>query len=360
MTSPTIHFKGINALRFFSAFSILLYHSSTYLHRTFPAPLKMFAHNLTLGVDFFFLISGFLISYLLLVEKKNTSTISFIGFYARRILRIFPLYFLVVGIAYLWYHESRPEIDFSKYLYFWGNFWMAETGKWTVGPLNVLWSICIEEHFYVFIPLFVWLIPLKKCHYLFWTILFISILFRTYISLTVKWNWMTMYTHTLSRCDLIAIGGLLAFYYQQKRRIPTIGTKALVSAIVLLFFMMCIVDASNYSPTLVAAFNKYLFVFPMLLIFMGVVLNDSPSNRLVRLNEQKSINYLGKISYGIYMFHSPIIDYSLQFNYLNKHFLVKIIVISLSTFLVAALSYEYFEKPILKLKKRFVIIKSRS
>src|SRR5689334_4706997 len=119
-----IHFDGLNALRFLSAFSVIIYHSTLNFHDTMPGGIRMIFHNLHLGVDMFFIISGFLIVYLLLEEKDQRNTISLYRFYLRRILRIFPLYFLILGIAWIQYHNSHPEIAFGQYALFAGNFWM--------------------------------------------------------------------------------------------------------------------------------------------------------------------------------------------------------------------------------------------
>jgi peptidoglycan/LPS O-acetylase OafA/YrhL len=213
-TSPT-YFGGLNMLRAFCALAIIVYHTSLSFQDKMPSMVKMFLHNLTLGVDMFFIISGFIIIYLLLVEKQTTNKIDFIKFYIRRALRIFPLYFLVVGIAYLIYHNSNPTIDFSKYAYFASNFWMIAKNDWTVGILNPLWSLCIEEHFYLVIPLLIYITPLKRVNLVLIGAVAVSILFRIYACHTVQYNWMTIYCHTLSRCDLMAIGGLIAYYYMQ-------------------------------------------------------------------------------------------------------------------------------------------------
>ena len=105
MSQIPLHFKGLNALRFFAALFIIIYHTTGGFHDTMSPTYKLFFQNLVIGVDFFFLISGFLIIYLLLVEKQNTGSIHIGKFYLRRVLRIFPLYFLIVGLAYGVYHQ---------------------------------------------------------------------------------------------------------------------------------------------------------------------------------------------------------------------------------------------------------------
>lgn len=309
MKDIAVHFKGLNALRFFAAFAIIVYHSILKFQDQFPRSVKMFAHNLPLGVDLFFIISGFLIVYLLLLEKQSNNGISLFKFYVRRILRIFPLYYLIIAIAWFQFHDTNPEIDFSKYLYFAGNFWMIKTDQWTVAILNPLWSICIEEHFYLLIPFLIMVIPIHKIKYLFIIIIIISICFRAYITYSYPTNWMTIYAHTLSRFDFIAIGGLIAYYHSKQKIIFNIRGIYLMGVTVFLFLLMSIVDNADFTGINNASFKKYLFALPLVFLFCGVLFNNTPNIFLNWLNENRGINYLGKISFGLYMYHSPIVEY---------------------------------------------------
>ena len=207
MNRGIVHFKGLYALRFLAAFPIIIYHATAGFHASMTPTVKLFFQNLVIGVDLFFLISGFLIIYLLLLEKKDTGSIQMGKFYLRRILRIFPLYFLIVGLAYLVYHPGHPDVNFSKYLYFWGNFYTIELNNWPVGFLTPLWSICIEEHFYLIIPFLVLITPLRLVHWVLIGVIIASMVYR-YAQVPTD-NWFTIYCHSLSRCDLMAVGGLL-------------------------------------------------------------------------------------------------------------------------------------------------------
>ena len=168
------YIEGINPLRFFAAMGIILYNSSIGRTDKFPSFLKLLIHNLPVCVDFFFIISGFLIVYLLLNEKKNADKISVRNFYIRRVLRILPLYYLVVGIGY--FLDSNIEV--GKYLFFLGNFSMVEANAWPTPVLTPLWSICIEEQFYLFIPLVIGFLPNRNIFKFLIGIILVSILFR--------------------------------------------------------------------------------------------------------------------------------------------------------------------------------------
>jgi peptidoglycan/LPS O-acetylase OafA/YrhL len=357
----TIHFDGLNALRFFSALSILIYHSTLKYHDGFPPSVKMMFHNLHLGVDMFFIISGFLIVYLLLQEKEKSHTISLYRFYLRRILRIFPLYFLILGIAWFEYHTRHPEIAFHRYLYFTGNFWMIEINAWTVGILNPLWSLCIEEHFYLVIPLLIFLIPLRKIHLLFWSIIILSLVFRAYATLSLDYNWFTIYAHTLSRCDVLALGGLLAYYHKAGRFNFKIPMPVMGGVLFFLVLLMSVLDNSDYTNLTFAVFKKYLFILPMLFLFAGFILNQGEDHLLIHgLKSNRIIDYLGKISFGLYMYHSPVSDLWTPIHLINDSLFLRLFFVTLTTMIIATVSYELLEKQILKLKTKFEIVKKEA
>ena len=317
-------------------------------------------HNLIVGVDLFFIISGFLITYLLILEKEKTSTISLVKFYVRRILRIFPLYYLVVFISYLVFRNTHPDTDFTSHLYFAGNFSLISHGTWSVAFLNPLWSICIEEHFYLIIPMLIYFIPRKHLMSFFISIIAITIFFRTYIDMTMEYNRMTIYAHTLSRCDVIAIGGLIAhlFYHRnEKFKIPKY-----IFWILLIFFtyVMAVVDYGDYTTLMYSVFKKYLFVIPLSIMFIYLILNKEDNPLLSYIKKNKVFDYLGKISYGLYMYHSIVIFFLGGMQFLTKNIFIKIIAVTICSIVISSLSYEFFEKPIVKLKKKFVVVNSKS
>ncbi|RZJ93013.1 MAG: acyltransferase [Hymenobacter sp.] len=360
-TSPAvIRFSGLDVLRCFAALSVIAYHSTLGLQGSLSkAPAKLL-HNLPVGVDFFFLISGFLITYLLLVEKESTHTISLSRFYARRILRIFPLYYLIVGLAWLIHQDEYNSINFTSYLTFTGNFWMIEH-DWTVATLNPLWSLCIEEQFYLLIPLLVLALPTQKLPWLFGLIIGLSLAFRAYITITTPLNWMILYCHTLSRCDVLAIGGLLAWRHFTQPIRWQFPRWALVLAIGYSVLLVSVTDVYDFTSLAFATFKKYLYLAPLLFIFCFTLFNYSAKSTDSPLlgKLKKQLNYLGKISYGLYMYHSPIIfflDTNPQFYDHNPA--LRLLAIFSLTIGVSALSYALFEKQILRLRHRFEVVQT--
>ena len=355
--TTTVQFRGLDILRCCAALAIVIYHSTLNLKDLISKAPAALLHNLPVGVDFFFLISGFLITYLLLAEKERAGTISLGRFYLRRALRIFPLYYAIIGIAWWVHHETTPEIDIDSFLYFFGNFWIIDH-SWTVATLNPLWSLSIEEQFYLVIPLLVLLIPTRRLPLLFGSIVVLSLAFRAYNTITAP-NWMVIYCHTLSRCDVLALGGWLAWrHFTQPIRLQ-LPRWTLWVALFYLALLLTTIDAADYTSLNFAVFKKHLYLLPLTFIFCFVLFNNPDEPVAVPGIIGRAANYLGKISYGLYMYHSPIIfmlgDYPELYN--NNLFILPFVVLLL-TIVVAALSYELFEKQILRLKRRFEVVRT--
>lgn len=145
--------------------------------------IETFFHNLPVGVDFFFIISGFLITYLLLQEKNNTGKIHIGAFFLRRMLRIFPLYYLIILLSFLAFHNSNVQVNYLPHLYFWGNFETIKEQTWIKGWLQPLWSLCVEEHFYWVVPFLIAIFPIKSLKFLYGIIIVVSIAAKAYFFL---------------------------------------------------------------------------------------------------------------------------------------------------------------------------------
>jgi peptidoglycan/LPS O-acetylase OafA/YrhL len=354
-----VYFSGINLLRFIAAFSIIVYHCTLEIQHGEPSLYKTILHNLVLGVDMFFIISGFLITYLLIIEKKRTKKISLIKFYVRRALRIFPLYFLIVLLSYFLFSAENPQIDYKSHFYFLGNFSLISHSKWSLTSLNPLWSICIEEHFYLFIPVLAFILPVHKLKYLFIGIIIISIGFRAYSYFTLSNYWMTIYVHTLSRCDVIAIGGLIALFYNNKGNKINISSYILPAAVLSLLIALCYLDYNNYNTLLYVTLKKYAFTIPLVLIFISIVFYTKKSSIVYYLINNRLIDYLGKISYGLYMYHSIVYYFLCEIEVINNSTLIKLISVTIISIFISAISYESFEKEIMKYKKKFEVIQTK-
>lgn len=203
------------------------------VHHFWPrsGPLAEYAalpHLGWVGVDLFFVLSGCLITGILL--DTRTEARFFQNFYARRVLRIFPLYFLFVAAAYLaipllqansnpgmFVQQSGPAWWYFLYL---GNIRESLTGMEPAYVLGPTWSLCIEEQFYLMFPLIVATLAPNRLRALLWCMVLFGLMFRTATMLAWPENERVQYLFTLSRVDTLSLGGLLALGFRGYARLP--------------------------------------------------------------------------------------------------------------------------------------------
>lgn len=371
----SLHFTNLDIVRFAAAFYVLtnhtydylrdIYHLPAYLLKSaggdsnrftlFFAPVHQFLKNGGFGVDLFFLISGFLITSLLLKEKLDHGHIDVKRFYIRRILRIWPLYFLIIAgaFAFATYYTAEPFLvkDIYPHLFFVSNFTQISAGAWCSGKLFVLWSICIEEQFYLVIPLLLIFVPSKRLPLVLGGLILLSIIIRALLFWQYEYPWFAIYLHTGSRFDTLAVGCLLGYLnYTGFRFQPTQRIRAFIAAWLLLF--LCFTDVFYYDSFIRAVIFKYVYVLPLSFLFLDLVQNILPG---LRHPFWRWMNTLGKYSYGIYMYQVFVIVVAdhLSGDYFSKSRWVFIILSLGLTLLISFLSYEIFEKHFLTLKKRF-------
>lgn len=386
---PFKYFKNLDGLRFFAALAVIIGHSQhiVYLyqgqHRYTPWANKL----ASFGVDFFFVLSGFLITYLLLQEIEKTGTIQIKDFYRRRALRIFPLYFLVglVGILlgsvvmHGFGYLSLFDGQYSDYVYNWPDFFknLFFLGTFSINiqtllgfhnpvssfSVGHLWSIAVEEQFYL-----VWAptVYLLRRHVPIVIIVFIAIgLFFSLLPTHLFTKYYEFqYYFTFNRFWHFGLGAAFGWSIQYisfsqifKRLLP-VNSQGAAQWIVPLLQICCLLPAMNY---LFSSYYEKGTVFlanatVSLLIIATAIANYSVFS-LLRL-ENKALKYLGKISYGIYMFHliALYISYFLLkvsgIEEESKLFYLLLPVIStVFSVVMAALSYKFVEDPFLKMKK---------
>ena len=255
----------------------------------------------------------------------------------------------MVGIAFLQYRITNPETDFLSYSFFVGNFALIKAHTWPVSLLIPLWSLSIEEHFYLVVPFFIqWLSP-KKLAFFVGFLFLISIGFRAYTFFSNPTPFFVLYAHTLSRCDELLMGCLLALgQFYRPFRLKKAFFFA-IFALTLLFIALNSIEMSDYSTFFKAVFKKYLVLIPLIAFFTFFLIGES--HVLTKIKQAKSLDYLGKISYGLYMYHFAVGNLLLgATNLIPINYWVAKVLINLSaTVIVASLSYELVEKRILKL-----------
>jgi peptidoglycan/LPS O-acetylase OafA/YrhL len=366
-----IYFKNLDILRFMAAYMIVLLHSffgwkaqygnpvilSSFFSPASMEKFELIMHNFSFGVDIFFIISGFLITYLLLVEKEKTGKVDVIKFYIRRAYRIWPLYFFMILLAplltYFLYEQSPTYI---YHFFFGGNFDLIANGPKSVAT-NHLWSICIEEHFYLFCPLIIGFIPTKKIPQTLLFIVLSCIIFRGFFLASTADYGMSYYVHTLSRIDVLALGGLFGylFYHNKIQFNDPLPVRLIIYTIfILIFFNVNYVESGSF---LIDTMKKYLFVFPFAYWIGNFLFNP---NALFSVQKPNIIHQFGKVSYGIYMFNPVIIFVLIKLfeKYALQNYILFLVLIHVLLVITTFLSYRFLELPFLALKEKYAVVKS--
>ena len=368
--TKALHIPHLDVLRWGSAMMIILLHAyeawcgwwgqvgllSNGTHTTLSAwgkVIDQFIRNFGFGVDLFFLISGFLITYLLLVEKKSFGNISIWKFMMRRSFRIWPLYFLIIALGpFLVYWLQEPTPNYFWNLFFMGNFEVIYSQKWLY-PFGHLWSICIEEHFYLVWPFIIAFIPKKWLMTVFISLILFSICYRMYAWSNFSNGWYYVFTHTFSRMDVLVIGAIGGYYHSItpiKIELSRINRMLILIALIV---ALCIEPIVQWETLIMVGFKKYIYVGLSAILMLDYLFN--PNFKHI-LKPNSVIHYLGKTSYGIYMFGNVIlliiIKQIMQRFEISNLWIFLGLILTLST-LIPIISYEFFEKPLLKIAAKF-------
>jgi peptidoglycan/LPS O-acetylase OafA/YrhL len=341
----------IDGLRAVAILLVLIYHC-------FPNFLKAGF----IGVDIFFVISGYLISHIVF-KNLEKNTFSFAEFYLRRIKRIFPVLILVLisCLIFGWffcYPEEYQELatQSSAGASFLANFeLLAESGYFDnaaeTKPLLHLWSLSIEEQFYIFWPLLLWLSFKKKYNFLLITCGIAILSFLTNIAIVGK-NPEAAFYLPISRFWEIMIGGVLAYLQLHQKQlnsknllisfITKPSNHKSVVGILLIILSLFLIDRHQQFP-------GYLALLPCFGAFLIIA---SGSNSWVNRHflANKLMVGIGLISYPLYLWHWPLISFAtiIKGKTPRPELLAAIMLLS---FVLAYLSYKFIETPIRNTKK---------
>jgi peptidoglycan/LPS O-acetylase OafA/YrhL len=352
MTSPTAnrpYYPALDGLRGLAILLVVFYHNFGFVNYFFFG---------WLGVDLFFVLSGFLITDILLKTRNDPHYLK--NFYGRRILRIFPIYYLIL-IIFLFiipsFTPSLINVDYYKshqvWLWFYLQNWLYIFKPVPPDALGLshLWSLAVEEQFYLLWPFVILLIgKAKPLFFLMLSLLFIVMATRFLVWLyhIEKIAYFNLYT--FSRIDGICIGSMLALLSQFNSRLLQKNTAFVVFTLAGLNFIFYF-------------FNQaYSFTFPFLAIVgyttfaavFGILVNEAVNNNKIvdLMFNNWFMKFFGRISYGLYIFHWPV--YLMMRHSMPglPNILISIMA-TISAIMMSWLSFEFFESKILRLKSRF-------
>ncbi len=369
-TANKLYFENLDGLRFFCFLSVFLFHSfetddaSIKSNAVFHFIKETLFGNGFLGVNFFFVLSGFLITYLLIKEKQANNNIHIINFWVRRILRIWPLYFACVFYGFVIFPYTKmlaggvPSETANPWYYlgFISNFDYIQKGLPDAKGLGVLWSVAIEEQFYLAWPVILSFFAVKK----FWLPLLLilsgSIVFRALNDVPILHE-----MHTLSCIGDMALGGLGAWLILEtasfKSNIQQLPRWVIIMIYAAFAFVFLFRDEFLLSSYILRVIERLIISSIILLI----ILEQCYARRsFYKMENLKLPTRLGVITYGLYCLHLIIISITLGLTKLAglntniwQVIFLETIIGLLITIAVSLFSYRFFEKPFLRLKGKF-------
>jgi peptidoglycan/LPS O-acetylase OafA/YrhL len=313
--------EGLDTLRFFAFFSVYIFHVT---------PNFTYGY---LGVNFFFVLSSFLLTYLALMEIDKNGFFSRTNFFLRRAIRIFPLYYSILIFSFfilpLISHYYHFNISLPKnkllYLFFLSNYEVTDC----LFYLKFYWSIAVEEQFYLLFIIFGFLLKRHLISYVL-LLLICYILFMNYAT----YKNISTYQHTIAHLSEFSFGMLSAYVYHKKTNIlPMVLFSLFLSMIVILFFK-----------------NNPLNQLALSVVFADLILITTYYGKhFSRLPILRWIESLGKYTYGLYVYSGIIITIFVKFIKIENSYLSIIAQLTI-LILVSYTSYHLFEKRFLRLR----------
>lgn len=368
-----VYFRGLNELRAIAALGVVFHHIDLHndinsLHKKYDF-MSYFIGNLGKnGVFLFFVLSGFLITYLLLKEKEINNNIALKKFFLRRIYRIWPLYYLVFAISVIAIPLMAANLGVFKedissyneimnvhnygikgivfYLFFMPN--VALFSGYFITGCTQAWSVGVEEQFYILWPLLILFFNKNRIIQIFFSVLF---LFPFFIFLSKSGFIVYPFSVIINSIPFhfMAIGSIGGYFFFYKKHIIERYTKSKWAYFCTLCFIMVFLFHQFFNEKIQEICISFLFI--ILILFS---INDENTG----IFRNNYFSYLGKTSYGIYMYHAFVMF--LVFPFVNKYYfnfhngiiynLFLYPLVFIITILFSSLSYRYFELKFIKIK----------
>ncbi len=357
---------GLDHLRAVAILYVFLFHYFILSGRQ-PEWLPDFAKFGWTGVDLFFVLSGFLISSQLFAQIKQGQNISFKQFFLKRFFRIIPAFLVTVGLYFYFplFREKESLPPLWKFLTFTQNLGLDLKN---FGTFSHAWSLCVEEHFYLFLPLILILFQqlklIKKSYWLLITLFLFGFAIRVYsfnqfylpkIDSDNSWLYWYKYIYypTYNRLDGLLIGISISGVYQF---LPTVWNKVSKYGNIFMILGLAVLTSASFLCYDQMTFKASVFGFPLVALGYGfiVVSAVSPTSFLYKQGS-KITTFIATLSYGIYLTHKGVIHVTHQ---LLNDFKIDnnlMLLICMTTCVAFAyLLHLIIEKPFMKLRSRII------
>ncbi len=353
------NFHSFNTLRFFSFLIVFLSHLPYVLFNK----LEFFHLNGAIGVRFFFILSGFLITYILLYEKSLNNSINFKRYFIRRILRIWPMYYLILLFAFVstyiiqFLHLSSSNVGYQPNwlmsCFFLENYQIMYHNDFAnVSPLPVLWSVCIEEHFYI-----IWVFIIAFCNIKKITYFMFGLILVAFISRFVYNKYDIMFKDIFTNIDYFMYGAFPAYLLVFKKektiliinKIPIYLKLIIVTLPVIYVFGINLCNFEYFNQ--IEPLTSGLFFSMLLFILL-------PQENKLKISDKSIFSNLGVYTYSLYLNHVVVINLMIQVFKkigldLKVYYFLFIFTSLFLTIFASKLTFVFIEKPFLNLKKKF-------
>jgi peptidoglycan/LPS O-acetylase OafA/YrhL len=367
---PKMYFKNLDAPRFLAFLVVFVEHIIFTQDKAIRSSslFQFYDKHLSIGVigwDFYTVLSGFLITWIILEEYNFTSKFSLTYFWLKRCLRIWPLYFLMIAIGFLLIWASRSFLGntvsdmppLSWLLSFTLNFYIVKHGQNFLFFLVFFWSISVEEQCYA-----AWGLLLKYAKKAFIPFCVLLVITSLIFRILAVHDSLNMHFNTLSWVGNFAAGGLLAYFcinrkstFEKLKKMPI----WIIASVYTLFILDLVFYKQIYASDAMTVLERLSAT-----LFFGFMIFEQTfcEKHLFQFGKIPFMNYLGRISYGLFCYHGLVI---LLYEQATKNisginnplavYAINPIVIFVLTIVISALSYEYFEKPIMSLRRQYRI-----
>jgi len=340
------YFPELNALRGIAALMVLFFHymlsTDPKLHPSLHLLYKVSVFGQT-GVTLFFVLSGFLITRILVSTRHIKKY--FAGFYIKRMLRIFPLYYLALALYYFVMPliTGTPQYGNNAWMYwvYLQNF--ADTFNWNATGPQHFWSLAVEEHFYLFWPVIVYYSAKRRLLFFIVAIIALAVVCRCIL---IHYGYGTFY-FTFSVIDALALGALLAWLEAENMLSKIKFNWVIIISLLLLLPSWLYVGGKGFDIV-------QIIKFPIIASFYAGIIGKLVSQQtwFNQIFLFSPLNYTGKISYGLYVYH-PMCFMIFYRYFPGQSIWVALLGCITLAFIVASISFYGYELHFIKLKRYF-------